>query len=269
MTATPDADAAAAASPGTAAGTPTPPLAGRRVLVVGASSGIGRAVGIGACAAGATVVLAARRAALLEEAADEAGPLATPLPADVRRPADCRRVVSGAVERLGGLDAVVYSAGASPLTRVTDAGPDLWRDVVDTNLIGAALVAEASVPHLLADRGRLVLLGSSAVGRPFPGLVPYTATKAAVHELARGLRNEHPALRVTTVVVGPTLTGFADGWEPDLAGAMLTRWVSEGYLPSLDTLPAGHMAAQILHVLACDGRVDEIHVMPEAAPGAG
>ena len=246
-------------------------VAGLRVLVLGASSGIGRAVAVAAGRAGAAVALAARRVDLLKAAAADAGPDAAAVACDVRRPDDCRRVVEEAVTVLGGLDAVVYGAGVSPLARVADAGPEVWRAVVETNLLGAALVTEAALPHLLAGDGRLVLLGSSAVGRPFPGLIPYTATKAALHELARGLRNEHPQLRVTTVVVGPTETGFADGWDPGLAGELFGRWAEEGYLPARPTaLPVTAMAGQIVHVLGCGVRIDEIHVMPDgAAPSAG
>ncbi|MHB1784608.1 MAG: SDR family oxidoreductase [Acidimicrobiales bacterium] len=238
-------------------------LTALRLLVVGASSGIGRRLAVAAAAAGASVALAARRKELLRAAVVEAGPAAMAIFCDVRRPADCQRVVDEAVAALGGLDAVVYAAGVSPLARVIDAGPEVWQAVVETNLVGPALVAAAAIPHLLASRGRLVLLGSSSVGRPFPGLVPYAATKAAVHELARGLRSEHPDLRVTTVVVGPTATDFASGWDPALMAILFERWAAEGYLAGPAALPVQDMARQILYVLGCGVRIDEIHVMPD------
>lgn len=253
---------------------PAPPvvdLTDQRILVVGASSGIGRAVAIAAIAAGAAVALAARRLDLLEAAVAEAAAAGAErrglaLGCDVRRPADCQRVVDAAATALGGLDAVVYGAGVSPLALLTSAGPDVWHALVETNLVGAALVSQAALPHLFASQGRLVLLGSSSVGRPYPGLVPYASTKAAVHELARGLRNEHPSLRVTTVVVGPTLTGFADGWDPGLATAMFSRWLAEGY-PAGAALAVEAMAGQIVAVLGSGVRVEEIHVMPDIEPG--
>lgn len=241
-------------------------LAGRRVLVVGASSGIGRAVGLAAAAGGARVALAARRSELLDSAVAEAGGTAVAIPCDVRVPGDCERVVEEAAAALGGLDAVVYGAGISPLSRLADAGPGLWQSVVETNLVGAALVAAAALPHLLAGGGRLVLLGSSSEGHPFPGLVPYACTKAGLHELARGLRNEHPSLRVSTVIVGPTMSDLAAGWEPGLAAEMFARWAAEGYLPTTATLPVEVTAGQVVHVLASPTRIDELHVLPDAEP---
>jgi len=240
-------------------------LTGQRILIVGASSGIGRALGIAASAAGARVALAARRAERLRSVVEETGGRGVAFPCDVRRPEDCRRVVEEAVAALGGLDAVVYGAGVSPLSHVHDAGAELWHTVVETNLIGAALVTQAALPHLFTSRGRLVLLGSSSVGRPFPGLVAYASTKAAVHEFARGLRNEYPFLRVSTVVVGPTVTEFADEWDPQLAVKVHNRWVTEGYLLSGAMAPEV-MADQIVTVLASPARIDEMHVMPDVEP---
>ena len=153
-------------------------LDGRRVLVVGASSGVGRATGVAAATAGARVAFAARRAGPLADAVTAAGEGCVALTCDVRRPEDCELVVLQAVDKLGGLDAVVYAPGVSALARFSDADAGLWQDVVATNLVGAALVARAAIEHLEASDGRLVLLGSSAVGRPYPGLVPYAAAKA-------------------------------------------------------------------------------------------
>jgi len=237
-------------------------LRDERILVVGASAGIGRAVGIQAAAAGAHVVLAARRVDLLEEAVQSSAG-ASFLQCDVRRAEDCLRVVSDAVEILGGLDAVVYAAGTSPLSKFYEADAELWRTVFETNVIGAALVSQAALPHLQLSSGRLLLLGSSSVGRPYPGLVPYVASKAALHEMARGLRNEYPWLRVTLFVVGPTMTGFTDSWDQELIGEMFARWEAEGYPAGAAAMEVTEMADQIVHVLASGSRVEDVHVMPD------
>lgn len=237
-------------------------LNGQRILVVGASSGIGRAVGILAARAGASVALAARRRQLLDQAVAEAGGPAFAITCDVSDDAQCNVAVAQAVERFGGLDAVVYASGHSPLVRLADADGGLWRRLFETNVIGAAMVARASLEPLRASGGRLVLLGSSSVGRPYPGLVAYTTTKAALHELARGWRNEHPELRVTTFVVGPTITDFASGWDGELAGEMFGRWAAEGY-PAGAAMSADDMATQVLSVLASGARIDEVVVMPD------
>lgn len=239
-----------------------------RLLVVGASSGIGRAVGVLSGRGGARVAFAARRPGLLYEAAAEAGPRSLAVACDVRVPSECQRAVEEAVGAFGGLDAVVYAPGLSALRAFEDADAELWRTLVDTNIVGAALVARAAIPHLRTSRGRLVLFGSSSVGRPYPGLVPYATTKGALHEMARGLRGEYPWLRVTTFIVGPTATGFADGWEPALAERMFSRWAAEGY-PAGAALMPDEMAAQVVRVLASGARVDEILVMPDQEPEPG
>jgi NAD(P)-dependent dehydrogenase (short-subunit alcohol dehydrogenase family) len=241
-------------------------LEGFRVLVVGSSSGIGRAVGIQAAQAGARVVFAARRIDRLESAVAEAGSTATAITCDVRDDEQCRATVGFAVERLGGLDAVVYAAGASPLTRSLDASAELWRTVLLTNVLGAAMIAQAAIPHLRTSSGRLVFLGSSSVGRPYPGLVPYTTSKAALHEMARGLRGEYPWLRVTTFVVGPTVSEFSSEWDPDLTGEMFARWAVEGY-PAGAALPVEATADQVLRVLESPTRIEEIAVMPDMTEG--
>jgi NAD(P)-dependent dehydrogenase (short-subunit alcohol dehydrogenase family) len=241
-------------------------LDGYRIVVVGASSGIGREVGIQAVQAGASVAFAARRADLLESAVAVArggeGPQSFAIPCDVRDDAQCARAVEEAVARFGGLDAVVYATGKSPLVRSNDADGDTWRELFETNVVGAAMVTRAALPHLKSTGGRMVFLGSSSVGRPYPGLVAYTTTKAALHELARGLRNEHPWLRLTTFVVGPTITEFANSWDTELFMEMHGRWSAEGY-PAGNAMAVEDMAAQVIRVLASGARIDEVHVMPD------
>ena len=99
-------------------------LQGARVLVVGASSGIGREVAVQLGAGGARVVLAARRADRLAEAVADAGADASRVVCDVRDPAQCDAVVRDAVEHLGGLDAVVYATAVDPLVRLVDTDLD-------------------------------------------------------------------------------------------------------------------------------------------------
>jgi NADP-dependent 3-hydroxy acid dehydrogenase YdfG len=237
-------------------------LEGYRILVVGASSGIGRAVGIQAAQAGASISFAARRVDRLDEAVKIAGGESFAFPLDVRDDEQCARAITETVHKFGGLDAVVYATGRSPLFRLEDADGAVWRELVETNVIGAAMVSRAALPHLKASSGRLLFLGSSSVGRPYPGLVAYATSKAALHEYARGLRNEYPWLRVTNFVVGPTMTEFADEWDQELAIAMFGRWSVEGYPAGL-AMATEDMADQIIRVLSSGARVEEVHVMPD------
>lgn len=201
--------------------------AAQRLLVVGASSGIGRATVEAAARAGWQVAAAARRETLLDELAEETG--ATPVVADVTNEGACPTLVEKAVEALGGLDALVYGAGVVPLRDLDQADTTTWLDALTTNVVGASLVTAAALGHLEPD-GQVVYLSSASVDHPFPGLVPYAASKAALEALGRGWSIEHPDVRFTVVKVGPTLTGMADGWDPDDAARHFERWYAEGYL---------------------------------------
>src|SRR6185312_15259268 len=176
-----------------------------RVLVVGASSGIGRAVARQTAAGGAHVVLAARRADKLAEAAAEAGKGASTAVCDVRQPAQCERVVRDAVRQLGGLDVVVYATAVDPLVRLIDTDAERWRLVYETNVFGASLVTRAALAPLTESGGRMIFISASSVGRPLPGMGAYETSKAALDELVRAWRGEHPEIAFCNVAVGNTL----------------------------------------------------------------
>jgi NAD(P)-dependent dehydrogenase (short-subunit alcohol dehydrogenase family) len=226
-----------------------------RLLVVGASSGIGRALVLLAAREGIDVVAAARRADRLDEL-----PVETVV-CDARRSDECETVVASAVSRLSGLDAVVYAAGVSPLVAVSDADADVWRDVLDTNVVGAALVVRAALPHLIATSGRAVFLSSDSVPRPYPGLVAYAASKAALNTLVAGWRVECPEVTFTRVAVGPTVTGFADGWSPERAAAYFARWEAEAYLHAAQPIMTpDQVAAEVLHIVRSPASLDDVVV---------
>ena len=207
-----------------------PSVSGRRVLVVGASAGIGRAAALRLADQGANVVFSGRRQARLDEAVGTAG-RGHAIAADVSDPPQCAALVAGAVERLGGIDLLVFAAGVSRIVRLRDADADEWQHVLRTNLIGPALVIRAAIPHL-PDRGVVAVLSSESVGMPFPGIVPYTASKAALEELVRGLRVEHPEIRFCRVTVGSTEgTEFAREFDPEVAGELFPEWLALGRLP--------------------------------------
>ena len=241
-------------------------IEGHRILVVGASSGIGAAVVRRGAARGAQVVGAARRVEVLTSAfdgLDNAGALHM----DVRDAASVRAGVAAAVDRLGGLDAVVYAAGVSPLIGLGEAGTADWNEVLGTNLVGCAFVATAVAPHLVPTGGRLVVLSSKAVRQPFPGLGLYSVSKVALDGLIRCLPLEHPGLRVTRMVVGNTHdTGFTDGWDPRELGAWMQRWAEQGVLGSVDTMAPDDVADAVLAVLSSAVHIDDIAVLEDPAP---
>ena len=226
-----------------------------RLLVVGASSGIGRALALLAAREGVDVVAAARRGDRLDEL-----PVGTVV-CDARSAADCETVVAFAVSALGGLDAVVYAAGVSPLVAVADADAAVWHEVLETNVVGAALVVRAALPHLRAASGHAVFLSSDSVPRPYPGLVAYAASKAALNTLVTGWRVECPEVTFTRVAVGPTVTGFADGWSAERAAGYFARWEAEAYLGAAQPIMTpDEVAAEVLHIVRSPVRLDEVVV---------
>jgi NAD(P)-dependent dehydrogenase (short-subunit alcohol dehydrogenase family) len=206
-------------------------LAGARLLVVGASSGVGRAIGLAAAAAGASVAFAARRLDLLKTAVDEAGSPSLAVVCDVTDPSSVVEAVEGVVKVFGGLDAVVYATGIDPLIRIEDVEADAWAHLFATNVIGASLVVRAALPHLRAVNGRAVFISATSVGRPLPGMGAYATSKAALEELARAWRSEHPEVSFSTIAIGMTLgTGVTDTWDGDLLGELSTVWFARGHV---------------------------------------
>ena len=193
-------------------------------------SGIGRAVAPQAAAGGARVVLAARRADKLAEAAAEAGERATTVVCDVRQPEQCERVVRDAAGQLGGLDVVVYATAVDPLVRLIDTGAEQWRTVYETNVFGASLVTRAArLAPLTESGGRMVFISASSVGRPLPGMGAYETSKAALDELVRAWRGEHPEIAFCNVAVGNTLgTEVYQSWDPELLVELSPVWGSRG-----------------------------------------
>jgi NAD(P)-dependent dehydrogenase (short-subunit alcohol dehydrogenase family) len=238
-------------------------LAGRRVLVMGASSGLGRALGLRASAAGARVAFAARRAARCEEAAKEAGGGAIALRCDVREQAECRAAVRAVEEAFGGLDALVYATGLSPLAMLESASAEQWQEVLAANVVGASLVTAAAVEALRKSQGRAVYISSYAVRMPLPGLGLYRVSKVALDALIECWRMEHPDVDFTRVVVGNTSgTEFASAWEPERLKQALDVWVERKLFPSATMMTLDVLCESVLAVLAVRGYVDDIAVMP-------
>jgi NAD(P)-dependent dehydrogenase (short-subunit alcohol dehydrogenase family) len=209
-----------------------------RTVVVGASSGLGRCIGLGLAQRGRQVALLARRHDLLLDAAKEAGPGALAIFCDVTDPSSCRTAVEEAAEGLGGIDGLVYAAGIGPLTRLADLDASTWRRAFDTNVIGAALVTAAALPHLSESRGVAAYLSSvsASLTPPWPGLGAYVVSKAALDKLVEAWRVEHPSVGFSRVIVGdciggegPAMTQFANSWDPELAAELSPIWSSRGY----------------------------------------
>ena len=183
-----------------------------RTVVVGASSGLGRCIAVDLGQRGDTVALLARRKDRLVEAAKEAGPDAIAVVCDVTDESSCRDAIEEAATTLGGIDALVYATGVGALQRLVDIDADTWRWTFETNVIGAALVTAAAIPHLTASGGAAAYLSSvqGTITPPWPGLGSYAVSKAALNELIEAWRAEHPTVGFTRVVVGECAGGEGD-----------------------------------------------------------
>jgi len=174
------------------------------VLVMGASSGIGRAASQLLARAGDQVILSSRGKAALEETAGEC-PGAVVRPVDVRDQHAVEALVASAVEEFGRLDAVIYSAGVVAYGRFEDVPVEVFDAVLETNVNGAANVARAVLPVLRRQgKGALVLIGSVLGDIAAPSMTPYVVSKWAVRALGRQLAVENRDLRdVRISVVSP------------------------------------------------------------------
>lgn len=181
-------------------------LEGCRVVVTGASSGIGRATALAFAAAGAKLALAARRAQLLEELGAECrnlGAEALVVPTDVTDPAAVAALAAATERAFGGIDVWVNNAGTAVFGPYQEAGLALNRRTVEVNLFGAMHGASAVLPVFLAQ-GRGVLITNISIGAfaPTPYAAAYTASKFALRGFMASLRQElaaHPDIHVCSV----------------------------------------------------------------------
>jgi short-subunit dehydrogenase len=182
-------------------------LAGKTVVVMGASSGLGAALAEGFARAGANLVLFARSLELTTEVAQRfqtegAAPLV--VSGDVTVEEDCARLMDRANERFGRIDVVVYSAGVGMWARFDQLErPGILRQVMDVNYGGLVNVAFYALPHLKRSRGLLVAISSVQGKFGVPYHSGYAASKHAVQGLCDSLRMELKGERVDLLTVLP------------------------------------------------------------------
>jgi NAD(P)-dependent dehydrogenase (short-subunit alcohol dehydrogenase family) len=221
-------------------------LDGRRVVVVGASAGIGRAFAARAIEEGAKVLAAARREDRLAELTAEAGGGAA-VAADVSDPEGCARIADAARTALGEIDLVLHAAAMSPLKRFSDTTVDDWRAVLGTNLVGVHQVIHALLP-LLAPTGIVGVLSSETIGQPRAGLGAYSVSKAALEESLRCWHTEHPGVRFSCVAVGSTVpTEFGHSFDLPLLTELMGEWATHGLAQAefMDTSEVGDFLVRL------------------------
>jgi NAD(P)-dependent dehydrogenase (short-subunit alcohol dehydrogenase family) len=197
-----------------------PQLAHKTAIVTGASSGIGLATAKLFAREGASLVLSARRANILDAVVAEieaAGGRAVAVSGDVREEAHAAALVRVAQENFGGLDIAFNNAGTNgemgPTPEISLSG---WNETLAVNLTSAFLGAKHQIPAMLARGGGSLIFTSSFVGTTaaFPGVAAYAASKAGLIGLTRALAVEFGArgVRVNALLPGGTDTPLAEAW---------------------------------------------------------
>lgn len=229
------------------------PAAGRVFLITGASSGIGAATARLASSEGWRVVLAARSADRLQELAAELGgpERALAVRCDVAEWEDQQRMVAETLAAFGRLDLAFANAGFGGPRGFLNDTPEHWREMVLTNVYGAALTLRATIPALKQQRGHLILTSSVAGRRVLPGSM-YSCTKHAVTAMGEAARQDlhGSGVRVTLIEPGMTDTPFFDDRPTD---ALADQDIARAVL---------YAASQPAHV-----NVNEILVRPTAQEG--
>lgn len=240
-------------------------LKAKVVAITGASSGIGEAVARRLAAAGAQVLLGARRTDRLGRIAAEieaAGGAVAWRRLDVTDRADVADFAGFAGQRFGRLDVMVSNAGLMPLSPIAALKVDEWDRMIDVNLKGVLHGIAAALPLFQAQgSGHFVHVSSIADRRIVSTAAVYSASKYGVRAVSEGLRQEAgPGIRVTLVAPGATVSELAE----TISDPALRRAAIEDY--RRDLLPADAIARAIAYAIGEPGDVDvnEIVVRPAA-----
>lgn len=186
-------------------------LDGRVALVTGASRGLGRAIALAFGAAGASVAVTARTPSALDAVAaqlEQTGVAALALPADLGHEADIAPIAEKTLERFGRIDILVNNAGiVHPRVDLVEFDMTLWRQVIDVNLVAAALLTKAVLPSMIANQSGTIINMSSIGGRKGgKGRSAYRATKAGLISLTESVAAEVKPHNIDVVCICPGAT---------------------------------------------------------------
>ena len=201
-------------------------IAGKVVVITGASSGIGEATALLLAERSAKVVLGARRSDRLEALATRianAGGEVACASTDVKRRDDLSNLVRLACERYGKLDVLINNAGIMPISPLDDLRVEDWEEMIDINIKGVLYGIAAALPVFRKQGfGHFINLASTAAFTVLPSMSVYAGTKVAVRAISEGLRQEAgDKLRVTIISPGMTRTNFAEAMTSPVVKAQL------------------------------------------------
>ena len=203
----------------------TQTMTGKRVIVTGASNGIGRATAERFLNEGSKVVLVGRRESALQEVASRASGNSFIIPADLSDEKQSKSCIAHAVEMMGALDVLINAAGILKGGRIEDTSLALWDEMMNINLRSVFHLMRLAVPHLEETKGNIVNVSSVTGPRSFPGVLAYCVSKAGVDQLTRCAALELAAkgIRVNAVNPGVVVTGLhrAGGMNDEAYAAFL------------------------------------------------
>ncbi|MBM7785162.1 SDR family oxidoreductase [Tenggerimyces flavus] len=229
-------------------------LAGKVVLVAGASSGMGRATAIAAAAGGAKVALFARREQELAALAKQLD--ATFVAGDATDATQAGRAVLEAVDACGRVDVLVNCVGTNVKQRaLTDLSSDGWRNLISVNLDAAYVLTQAALPTFRQQQnGLLIHVSSVAAKRPDRSGVGYQASKAGVAALAFGTMEEERGNGVRVTVIYPGLTDTAlveqrpvPPTKEELAKALQPEDIAELCVATMSLPERAHVSEIVVH----------------------
>jgi NAD(P)-dependent dehydrogenase (short-subunit alcohol dehydrogenase family) len=219
-------------------------LKGQRVVVVGASAGIGREIARQAIRDGAIVLLAARRVQRLTELVAEVGG-GIPVAVDICDPGSCANLAERVSTELGTADLVVCTAGYSPLRPFDELTSEVWRRVLDINVIGIHQLVRSLLP-VLSLGALTAVMSSESTLQPRDHLGAYGSSKAALEFSMRIWRMEQAPLRFTTLIVGATFpTDFGVDFELERLLPAMQSWTRHGATQEKLMTPEGVASAVV------------------------
>ncbi|MGW8724651.1 SDR family oxidoreductase [Streptomyces sp. NPDC055808] len=236
---------------------------GRRWLITGCSSGLGRALAAAAAEAGDELAVTARKTADLAELAAAWPGRIVPVPLELRDATSCDEAVRTAVDRLGGIDVLVNNAAVGLFGAVEEVSDAELRDQLETLLVGPWRLTRRVLPLMRAQGHGHILNISSVVGRiAFPGLAAYVAGKHALEGMSQALAIEAAPHNIRVTVLEPGM--FATRYGTSLAEARrripaydgTNREMLEGtrgLVDNPDTGRPGDFAARVLDIVTAEG----------------
>jgi NAD(P)-dependent dehydrogenase (short-subunit alcohol dehydrogenase family) len=195
------------------------------VIVTGSSRGIGKTTALGFLRSGAKVVLNGRNAESLQRTKDEFARMGFPVFAfqgDLKDPATCHELMKHTLDQFGKIDILVNNAGGGFRGEIENTSPDVFREVINANLMSAIFCTLAALTEIKKTRGSIVFISSLAGIRGLPQNAPYSVAKMGLTALAQALRTE---LHGSGVHIGIIMVGFTDFDEDkrvtDASGALI------------------------------------------------